>query len=87
MKPPLVEADERTLRQAAKVEERIPKEKVDVSIQGGTRDGAPGTSSGQMRTAGRRRNRVLAKSLGLGALAGGLIGIVLKLRRKRPQGE
>jgi membrane protein len=87
MKPPLIEADERTLRQAAKVEERIPRENVDVSIQGGTRDGAPGTSTGPTRTAGRRRNRVLAKSLGLGALAGGIIGIVLRLRRKRPQGE
>jgi membrane protein len=60
MKPPLAEADERTLHQAAKVEERIPQERVDVP----------------------RKGHAFAKSVGLGALGGAIIGGAVKLRQK-----
>jgi membrane protein len=83
MEPPLEQADRRTLRQAAKVEERIPQEDVDVSF------------TGQERTEQRRgeppdgsKKVGVAKSVAAGAVAGGLIGAALFRRRsRRPKDE
>jgi membrane protein len=82
-RPPLEEADRRTLRKAAEVEERIPQEDVEVSFDpgtGGEPEARPGGDGG--RPSPKERRGGFAKMAGLGAVAGGLIGAVLGLRRR-----
>jgi membrane protein len=74
--PPLAEADRRTLTKAAEVEERIPQEDVDVSFDPGT----GGEPRARPEGDGERPSRGFAKSVGLGAVAGVLIGLGLRRR-------
>jgi membrane protein len=78
--PPLAEADRRTLRKAAEVEERIPQEDVDVSFEPGT-GGEPRAGSDGERSPPEGRRGGFAKSVGVGAVAGALIALGLRRRR------
>jgi hypothetical protein len=83
MKPPLEEADRQTLRKAAEVEERIPEEDVAVSFDpeaGGEQPARRGVDG--ERPSRRERRSGFARAAGLGAVAGGLIGAALGLRRR-----
>jgi hypothetical protein len=85
--PPLEEADRRTLRQAAEVEERIPEEKVDVRFEGAGSPDGPQPTSGVPRDqgpSGDRHRGGFVRSAAVGVIAGVLTGIGLSRRKREP---
>lgn len=84
--PPLRQADRRTLSQAAKVEERMPQERVDVSFEGRAKGTPVSPQQGESSPDGSRSGS-FAKSLGIGAVAGGLVAAILRRTRRPDEGD